>query len=119
MLSHAAHGRIFLSGKWSQSQGSPRCEKRICLVMLRARFVCSGMSGLSTNGPAPPGVLQEEGSVLGFTGNLLGSVPAMGWKSHSPGSREAQGQQPKEGVMPFPRWDAQITAVNVLLYKTE
>lgn len=105
------HGQIFPSGKWSQIWGSPLCEKHSSLVMLQVPFASSSTS---SNGVTPFWALQEEGSMVGFTRNLLGSIPAMGWESWRPGSREAHGQEPKRGVMPFPRF----TAVNTFLYET-
>lgn len=55
--------------------------------------------------------------MLGFTGNLLGSIPTMGWERWRPGSRGSHGKEPKRGSMPFPWWGAQFTAVNMFLYK--
>jgi len=82
------------------------------------RVPVSSTAALTPNGVTPFWAFQEEGSMLGSTGNLLVSIPALGWESWRSSSLGARGQEPKRGGMPFPQWDAQLTAVKIFLYAT-
>lgn len=86
VLSHTEHKQIFLLGKCRHIWGSPPCHIQGFLVMLQVPFACSSMADLFPNGVKPFWALQEEGSMLGSTGNPLGSIPDMGWETWVPWS---------------------------------
>lgn len=55
--------------------------------------------------------------MLAFTGNLLGSIPAIGVRQLETCLLESEWAGAKEGSDPFLRWDAQFITVNRFLYK--